>query len=279
MSPNRGPESAQAHNHLNAAAALVLTALLGGCVTTPSATPYPYFERLAIETPPEQTVEETGTVTSTGTLVAAGATAGAAGALATGLLTSLFCGPYFAVCFAGIGAATLGAATVGAAVVGSTGLSAEEAERITAHLQEQRYVQLLGEDLAAAVSERLPAARLAAPGAADARLVFEAQGVRVTPGFEDTVSLQFAVTARLQWQLAQPKPRQTARSFLCPGEPLPLEEWLALDAGDAASGLSRCVDDLAAQILVALEGPGESHVTDLAESVGFGQYDPSTGDW
>jgi hypothetical protein len=229
--------------HIRAALALVLAAVLSGCATTGS-NPYPYFERLAIEALPPAPVKQNDAVASAGKLAAGGAAAGGMGVLASGLVTSLLCGPYFAVCFAGTSAAALGS-----------------------------------EELAAAVSGRLPAKRLAVTTAADARLGLEAQGLRVALGLEDSVALWIAVKANLRWELDRPEPRQTSRTFACQTELLPLEDWLSSRKKDADKRLSFCIDDLGLQIWTALQKPSIEPDTDSASPVGFGNYDPATGNW
>lgn len=107
----------------------------------------------------------------------------------TGLAVSLLCGPFFAVCFAGTSVATLGGATVGAAMAGSTVLSTEDAERVIHYLEDLQQSRNLSDELAAAVTVRLPATRLSVPRTADAHLGLEAQGLSVLPGFEDTIAL------------------------------------------------------------------------------------------
>jgi hypothetical protein len=264
--------------HIRAALALVLAAVLSGCATTGS-NPYPYFERLAIEALPPAPVKQNDAVASAGKLAAGGAAAGGMGVLASGLVTSLLCGPYFAVCFAGTSAAALGGATVGAVMAGSTALSAEDTERVISYLEDLQSTRDLSEELAAAVSGRLPAKRLAVTTAADARLGLEAQGLRVALGLEDSVALWIAVKANLRWELDRPEPRQTSRTFACQTELLPLEDWLSSRKKDADKRLSFCIDDLGLQIWTALQKPSIEPDTDSASPVGFGNYDPATGNW
>ena len=177
------PRSSHAYLAANpksgAGLALLLTAILSGCAT-PNSNPYPYFERLAIQSRPPLSGEETdAAVASTAKMIVGGAAAGASGALVTGLLTSLACGPYFAVCFAGTGVAALGGATVGAVAGGSIALSAEEAEMVTEHLENLQSEHSLSEDLADSVSTRLPAERLSVPDTADAHLFLVVEGLRL----------------------------------------------------------------------------------------------------
>ena len=280
---NRLPAPRASHEYLaaksraGAGLALLLTAMLSGCATMNS-DPYPYFERLAIEAQQPSPGEEADAVASTVELIAAGAAVGASGALATGLLTSLACGPYFAVCFAGAGVAALGGATVGAVVAGSTALSAEEAERVTANLENLQRDRNLSEELAESVSARLPVERLSVPDTADAHLVLEVQGLRAASGFEDTISIGVAAKATLEWELNRSAPRETSRGFICWSQQAPLADWLDSDAAPAQE-LSLCIDDLALQIWTALQAPSVDAETDSGPSVGFGQYDPSVGNW
>ena len=264
--------------NIRAALAMFLAAVLSGCATTHS-NPYPYFERLAIEALPPASVQENDAVASAGELAAVGAAAGGMGALASGLATSLLCGPYFAVCLACAGAAAHGGATVGAVIAGSMALSAEDTERVVSYLQNLQGAHNLSEELAVAVTDRLPAERLAVPAAADARLGLEAQGLRAALGFEDTIALWVAVKANLEWELHRPEPRQTSRTFACQTELHPLEDWLSSDAKDADERLSRCFDDLGLQIWTALQEPSTDPAAESASPVGFGTYDPATGNW
>jgi len=89
---HRGHPGSPARIHVRAALALFLAAVVSGCATTGSN--YPYFERIAIEVLPPTPVKEDEAVASAGELAAAGAAAGGAGALASGLFVSLLCGPW-----------------------------------------------------------------------------------------------------------------------------------------------------------------------------------------
>jgi hypothetical protein len=239
----------------DAAVALLLAAGLAGCAAAGSA-PYPYFERIEVVALAPAAVEETDVAPSAGQSAAAGAAAGAMGALMTGTVMSLACGPFFAVCFAGTGAAALGGATVGAVLGGSTALSDEESERITRYLEDLQQARNLSEELAAAVSAQLPADRLAAPGTADAQLGLEVQGLRAAPGFGDSLSFWVAAKATLNWGVDRENPRQAWREFACTTRPLPLEDWLSGDNAAAAQELDRCIEELAAEFIAALKEPG-----------------------
>ena len=258
--------------------ALFLATMLGACATTGSKS-YPYFDRLAIDALPPESAEEGDAVASPGKLILAGAAAGGMGAFVTGLAASLVCGPYFAVCFAGTGAAALGGATVGAVMAGSTALSAEETESVVAFLDDLQDAHNLGDELVAALSAQLPAARLAGGEAADARLGVEPQRLRVATGFDDTVVLLVAVNARLQIEPESTKPRQIARSFSCQTEPMPLADWLSTDKSSVEQDLSLCIEDLAVQISTALQAPSTDSITESSSLVGFGNYDPATVEW
>jgi hypothetical protein len=257
---------------------LVLAAVLCGCATTGTG-PYPYFERLSIEALPPEPAEEGAAVASTGQLMAAGAAAGGVSTLATGFLASLLCGPYFMVCFAGTGAASLGGAAAGAVLAGSTALSEEDAERMIAALEEVQRTHNVNEELAAAVSKRLPSSRLAESGSADARLGLAVQGLHVATGFKDEVALGMVVKASLEWELDRAEPRQTSRNFECQSDARPLEEWLERHRTNPGLGLAECVDDLSEQIWTALNEPGIDPDDDFATPIGFGNYDPATADW
>lgn len=277
--PRVGQIYLPANSRTGAGLALLLAATLSGCATTNS-NPYPYFDRLAIQAQqPSLGEEKSATVASAGKAIAGGAAVGASSVLVTGLLTSLVCGPFFSVCFAGTGAAALGVAAVGAVVGGSTALSAEETERIIGNLENLQREHSLSTDLADAVTARLPPERLSVPDTADAHLTLEVQGLRVASGFEDTISIGVAVKATLEWELDRAEPRDASRGFICWSEPTPLEGWLDSDHASSAEELSPCVDDLALQIWTALQPPSVDGETDYDSSTGFGQYDPAVGNW
>jgi len=276
QTPGRGQSESLSGLPTGAAVALLLAAMLSGCVSTGSRA-YPYFDRLSIEALPPAPFEENAAVASAGELMAVGAAAGGTGTLATGLLTSLLCGPYFLVCFAGTGVAAIGGATVGAVMAGSTALSAEDTEKVVSYLKDLQRTHNLSEELATAVSARLPAARLVDPSTADARLGLEMQGLHVASGYEDTVALWISVKANMKWELDRPKPRERSRSFTCQTESLPLEDWLNGDKNDVEQRLSFCIDNLSLQIWTALQEPSTDYHNDSLSPVGFGNYDPATG--
>jgi hypothetical protein len=270
-SKNIGRRPWRSRLRCHSAGGLLAAAMLSGCATSGS-TPYPYFERLEIEVLAPVLIEETDVMPSTGEAAAAGAAGGALGVLMSGAFMSLLCGPYFAVCFAGTGAATVGGATVGAVLGGSTALSAEDAELVNNYLENLQQKRNLSEELATAVSTQLPAARLAAPGMADARLGLEAQGLRVTPGLGDTFALWVTAKAHLDWNLEGGNPRQASRGFACHTEAMPLEDWLSGSNASTQQELARCINDLAEKIITALKEPSsepDPHV-DPAAAMGFG---------
>mgnify|MGYP001826805961 FL=1 len=267
-----------ANSKTGAGLALLLGATLSACATINS-DPYPYFDRLAIQAQQPSFGDETASVDSTGKLIATGAAAGASSVLVTGLLTSLICGPYFAVCFAGAGAAALGGAAAGAVVGGSVALSAEETERVIGHLENLQSERNLSESLADSVSARLPTERRSALDTADARLVLEVQGLRAASGFEDTLSIGVAVKAILEWELDRAAPRETSRGFICWTKPAPLEDWLDSDYTPPAQELSTCIDDLASQVWTALQAPDVDGEIVSGMPGGFDQYDPSVENW
>lgn len=276
--PRADHDYVPANSKTGAGLALLLGATLSACATTNS-DPYPYFDRLAIQAQQPSSGEQTLAVDSTGKLIATGAAAGASGVLVTGLLTSLICGPYFAVCFAGAGAAALGGAAAGAVMGGSVALSAEETERVIGHLENLQSGYNLSENLAASVSARLPTERRSALDTADARLLLEVQGLRAAPGFEDTISIGVAVKATLEWELDRAATLVTSRGFICWTTPAPLEEWLDPDDTSPAQKLSTCIDDLASQVWTALQAPDVDVEKDAGLPVGFDQYDPSVENW
>jgi len=254
-----------------AATALLLAAALAGCAASGPAT-YPYFERIEVAALAPAAEEETDVAPSAGQSAAAGATAGAMGALMSGTLLSLACGPFFAVCFAGTGAAALGGAAVGAVVGGSIALSDEDSERVSRYLEDLQQSRNLSEELAAAVSAQLPADRLAAPGTADAQLGLQVLGLRAAPGFGDSLSFWVAAKATLNWGVDRENPRQAWREFACTTGSLPLEDWLSGDNAAAAQELDRCIAELAAEFIAALKEPGSEPGSggDAAAAMGFG---------
>ena len=258
----------------HAAFGLLLAGILGGCATN-GPTHHPYFERLEIVALAPVPVEETDVVQGPGKSVAAGAAGGAMSALMSGAFMSLLCGPYFAVCFAGTGAATVGTATVGAVLGASTALSPEEAERVSRYLDDLQQTRNLSEELAAAVSAQLPGSRIAVPGTADARLGLEAQGLRAAPGFGDTLVLWVTAKAHLDWDLGGRNPRQASRGFVCQTEALPLEDWLSGNNTRAQQELVRCIEDVAMQVNTALQEPSSDPDPypglDPAAARGFGE--------
>lgn len=136
---------------------------------------------------------------------------------------------------------------------GSTALSAEDTERVNNYLENLQQTRNLSEELATAVSAQLPAARLAAPGMADARLGLEAQGLRVSPGFGDTLALWVTAKVHLDWNMEGSNPRQASRGFACHTESLPLEDWLSSNNTTAQQELARCIEVLAAEVNTALQ--------------------------
>jgi hypothetical protein len=135
----------------------------------------------------------------------------------------------------------------------------------------------LGDEMVDALADRLPASRLSKPDTADAHLGLEVQGLRVLADLKDTVGFWVAVKATLEWDRDQMEPRQQSRGFACQTETLPLEEWLNTGSTDAQQALTGCIDNLASEVIAALQKPVLD--ADPASTVGFGTYDPATTAW
>jgi len=110
----------------------ILTSLLSGCAYN---TPIPYRSFELIEIIALDTDNATDDAPSKGESAATGAAAGAVGGLTVSLLASLVCGPFFAACFATTAPLTIGATSIVGAGIGISGISAEDAEKITPTLQ------------------------------------------------------------------------------------------------------------------------------------------------
>lgn len=197
---------------------------------------------------------------STGELAGKGAAAGAAGSVATSAVVSIACGPFYAVCFAAMLPVTVGASTlVGAGTGLLVGLSAEDAEQVSRQFSVLDQTRDVNQELVAAVSARLPAERLAAPGQADARLSLGARELNIEQGTGDRFAFSLTIVTSLQWERDGRKPGNASRKYKCKSQNLGVQSWLK-DGGQAFDReFSQCIADLAQTVDRALKArPGAS---------------------
>ena len=159
----------------NVAIGLFLTTLLSGCAVNTSI-PAQSFERIEIIALDSETSSD---VPSKGKSTATGAAAGAIGGLTASLLGSLACGPYFPVCFAATAPATIGATMLVGGAMGMSGISDDDAAKITPYLETLQANHNMSQELATALAEQFPLASLAPPGVADARISLDVNSLRL----------------------------------------------------------------------------------------------------
>ena len=106
----------------------LLTVLLSGCAHNTSI-PYRSFDRIEIIALDSATPVES--IPSKSESTATGVAAGAFGGLTVSFLASLACGPYFGLCFAVSAPATISVTTVVGGVIGMSGISREDAAKVT----------------------------------------------------------------------------------------------------------------------------------------------------
>jgi hypothetical protein len=236
------------------AVSLVLAVLLNagtGCGTTPHGD----FKRLEIIVVEPESEPEPSEAPSKGESAVAGVAVGATtGLLYSGLL-SLACGPLFAACFAASVPVTVGATALAGGAMGlaSSGIPAEDAEKIAPHLQALDNAQKLSQEVAAAVSRQFPASKLAPPGEADARLHLAADRLRVVSGLGEKFGFALLVTAGYEWKLDQKEPTGYAKKYYCQTAVHTTGDWLQEEGGAIEQEVNQCIGKFAAEIYDALK--------------------------
>jgi len=223
----------------------ILTILLSGCAHN---TPIPYrsFDRVEIITPSSETPVDS--IPSKGESAATGAAAGAFGGLTVSFLASLACGPYFGLCFAASAPATISVTTLVGGVIGMSGISGEDATKITSYLEALRSSHDMNQELATALAEKLPASSLVPPGVADARISLDVNSLRLVKVFGKKIVLSMTVVTRYEWSLNKPNPQHSSLTFRCETRPRSIDEWAHDGGATIEQEMNYCIEDLARQI-------------------------------
>lgn len=245
-------------------ACFLFSALLGGCAHN-TFIPYESFEGIEIRVLDSKTETYTGTGPSRSETVATGAAAGAFGGLAASFLTSLACGPYFAVCFAAFAPTTIGATTLVGGAMGMSALSDEDAAKITTKLDALKDSHNLNQELATALSQKLPASSLVPPEVADARISLDINKLELAQVFGKKNLLSLTVVTQYEWGLNEPGSRHSTRILRCNSRSWPFNEWMNGNGFTLEQELEYCIEDLASQINKILTKPPPTSVDEFPE--------------
>jgi hypothetical protein len=230
--------------------------LLSGCAYNTSI-PSSSFKRIEIVALDPETSPEVDP--SKGESIAGGAAAGALGGLSASLLLSLACGPLFPACFAATAPVTIGATTLlGGAMVGMSGISDEDAEKITPYLDAIQANHNMSQELATVLSEQLPVSSLVPPGVADARISLDVNSLRLEKILGYKMLFSLTVVTSYEWGLNQPGPQHSSRIFWCQRQLLPIDKWVDDGGATIEQELKYCIEDLALQIYKVLTAPPRS---------------------
>lgn len=250
--------------HAVIAIGCILTTLLSGCAHNTSI-PYRSFELIEIiALDPETTVDD---APSKGESAATGAAAGAAGGLTVSLLASLACGPAFPACFAATAPITIGATTLVGAGMGVSGISEEDAEKVTPYLESLQATHNMSKELAKVLSEQLPVSNLVPPGVADARFSLDVNSLQLVKRFGQKLTFSLAVATQYEWNLNGPSPQHSSRIFWCETPLQPIDEWANDGGATLEQKLSHCIENLALQINKVLTEPPPILVDGFSETV------------
>lgn len=229
-----------------------LALLLSACASVPHSD----FERVEIVALPAEALQ--ADAPSGGESAARGAATGAAVGAVSGLaisaLGSIFCGPFYAACFAASAPLTVGATAVAGGVMGGTEMTAGQAVEISTQVQNLPQELDLNRQLAAAVAARLPESRVAETGPADARLAVGITTLRAG-SWSGKLSFQLGAQAVFDWKLGEENPRHAAKDYLCSMPLLPTNQWTRDDGQVLKEELGKCIQHLAGQIKMSLEEP------------------------
>jgi hypothetical protein len=250
----------------NVAIGLFLTTLLNGCAINTSI-PAQSFERIEIIALDSETSADA--VPSKGKSAATGAAAGAIGGLTASLLGSLACGPYFPLCFAATAPATIGATMLVGGAMGMSGISDDDATKITPYLETLQANHNMSQELATALAKQFPLASLAPPGVADARISLDVNSLRLMKVFGQKPVFSLTVATQYEWNRNKPNPQHSSRKFMCETRLQPIDEWVNDDGATIQQELNYCIEDLARRINKALTELPPTSVD------GFSEFDVS----
>jgi hypothetical protein len=230
----------------------VTTVMLCACASGPDF-PGQGFKRIEIvavesKPPPKELSDEE--------LVAAGAAGGAVAGIMSSAMLSLACGPAFAACFAAGAGMSVGAGAVAGGAIAMTGLSEEERAIIQPVLESRQNDNRLSQELASAVSQRMPAKSIALSDAdADAKLELALQSLQFSSVWGLNPSFYIVFEASYDWQLNQKNSQHAERRFWCTTSRQPLEDWIAAKGALIDQELGLCLDEVADQIHATLTRP------------------------
>lgn len=187
-------------------------------------------------------------------LVAAGAAGGAIAGIMSGAILSLACGPAFAACFAAGAGMSVGAGAVAGGAMAMSGLSEEERAIMQPVLESRQNDNLLSQELASAVSQRMPAESIALSDA-DAKLELALQSLQFSSVWGQNPSFYIVFKASYDWQLKQKNSQHAERRFWCTTSRQSLEDWIAAKGALIDKELGLCLDKIADQIHATLTRP------------------------
>ena len=249
----------------NVAIGLFLTTLLSGCAVNTSI-PAQSFERIEIIALDSETPAD---VPSKGKSTVTGAAGGAIGGLTVSLLGSLACGPYFPICFAATAPATIGATMLVGGAMGMSGISDDDAAKITPYLETLQVNHNMSQELATALADQFPLTSLAPPGVADARISLDVNSLRLMKVFGQKPVFSLTVATQYEWNRNKPNPQHSSRKFMCETRLQPIDEWVNDDGATIQQELNYCIEDLARRINKALTELPPTSVD------GFSEFDVS----
>lgn len=231
---------------------LVLILCLQGCAASRSK-PLPEFATLAITavSEPANGIR----AKSDNDSLKAGAGVGAAGGVTAGLVTSLFCGPWFAFCapFLVTGGAAAGGMAGGltggisdAAFQSLNGEQAAETKAILEGIQERRdlFVEMRRE-----VAAATPVNRTADLQTASAVIAVGPHSIELVQDRRSHLALRMTGVMSVQWDRQRRNPRTTTRRYVHETAEFPVEYWLAKNGAKFDQSFTECIDKLTEAML------------------------------
>jgi hypothetical protein len=177
----------------------------------------------------------------------AGATGGAAAALA--------CGPFYFLCAMGTIPAGMFVGAVGGSAVGATSDASkkpteEQLLTLEKQLAEISQSRVIYKEIETALEQKIPPARIADEGTAQATFVLSLSDVRFVRGKNDEFTLTLTIFLKARWNDGKRKGRFTIRTYSYTTRSKPISEWIEGDGKTLNLALNSCVKGLANDVFL-----------------------------
>lgn len=179
-------------------------------------------------------------------------TGSAGGSLGAMLVGAAACGPYlYGLCVAGLGAAGLLAGGAAGAMYGFTGISSDDAEKLSRKMATLNRRSDLQSELVAELRREVPAKMLAAPEAADVQAILTIEHLSFVKD-KDEVYVEAFVRFQYATDGAEGRPEEGSQSFRGRSHRHPLDTWVEESHKELGLAVNECFERISEKISLVL---------------------------